>query len=126
MPARGTIQCHTCGRFKPMADFFARGVALVMCTSCTVASVDPLLAVRIRQRYGITAVEYAAMLLDQHNLCAVCEKLRPLHVDHCHITGKVRGLVCRPCNTGMGMFNDDADRLLAAAEYITYHKDMMD
>jgi hypothetical protein len=39
-----------------------------------------------------------------------------MHVDHCHITGKVRALVCRPCNTGMGMFKDDDVLLQAAAD----------
>lgn len=124
MPARGTIQCHTCGRFKPMTDFFARGVALIMCTSCTVAGMDPAFsAARIGRLYGLTAVEYAATLLSQNGRCAICLQDRPLHVDHCHITNKARGLLCVRCNTGMGMFKDDAELLLAAAEYITDYQD---
>jgi hypothetical protein len=112
-----------CGQFKPRADFFApSGTDLGMCTDCAVYGMDPMFAARIGQRYGVTAIEYFAMLLRQHSRCAVCLELRPLHVDHCHVTNKVRGLVCRRCNTGMGMFKDDAALLQAAADYITDHE----
>lgn len=87
------------------------------------ANVEPMVAARILRRYGVTALDYAAMLLAQHGRCAVCMNVvAPLHVDHSHVTNKVRGLVCRPCNTGMGMFGDSADLLYAAAEYLEYHE----
>jgi hypothetical protein len=118
MPARGTRQCHNCGRFKPLAEFFARDIALGMCTQCALWRVD--VPDRALRRYGLTAIDYVAMLLDQNDRCAVCQKVRPLHVDHCHVTGRVRGLVCVVCNTAMGMLGDDADRLQRAADHITY------
>lgn len=86
-------------------------------------SVDQDVADRRRRRYGVTALDYAAMLLAQHGQCAVCGDVAPLHIDHNHVTGKVRELVCRPCNTGMGQFKDDADRVYAAWLYLTYHED---
>lgn len=43
-----------------------------------------------------------------------------VHVDHCHITKKKRGILCRKCNTGLGMFNDDPEQLRRAAKYIEF------
>ena len=79
---------------------------------------------RRRRTYGLTGEAHAAMLASQNGACAIC--LRPpvgtgrqgLFVDHCHKTGKVRGLLCEPCNTGIGRLDDDADRLRAAAAYV--------
>lgn len=59
------------------------------------------------------------MLHDQDNLCKCCgDELILPHVDHCHISGKVRGLLCNNCNTGLGLFRDDKNRLLLAITYL--------
>ncbi|WP_425545633.1 endonuclease VII domain-containing protein [Glutamicibacter creatinolyticus] len=62
----------------------------------------------------------------QDHKCAICgdpygmESLKhPLYVDHCHQTGKVRGLLCSRCNTGLGLFRDSPDLMLAAVTYLT-------
>lgn len=72
------------------------------------------------QRYGIGASEVEAMIARQNGLCLIC--LRPLgdtpHVDHCHDTGAVRGVLCFNCNGGLGQFRDDKDLLLRAARYL--------
>ena len=64
---------------------------------------------QLKHRYGITIEEYDKMLISQNNGCAICGKEtaynsgeKRLHVDHCHITGKVRGLLCSQCNTTLG------------------------
>lgn len=77
---------------------------------------------------GITEAEYNAMLEAQEHCCAICRTDKPWTrsgawaVDHDHVTGKVRGLLCHSCNLGLGKFNDDAEILLAAAEYVQSHK----
>jgi hypothetical protein len=77
---------------------------------------------RMRQRYGITGVEYDSMLAAQNGRCAICRSLpgrRRLHVDHCHKTGAVRGLLCVNCNHLCGVAFDDVKLLRKAVEYLT-------
>lgn len=77
--------------------------------------------------YGLTVEEYASLLDLQGGVCAVCGKeetertkgsLRRLCVDHDHLTGAVRGLLCNSCNTALGKFNDDRALLVAAVKYL--------
>ena len=59
----------------------------------------------LRKKYGITLEDYAAMLASQNGGCAICSRKpgnTPLHVDHCHETGVVRGLLCHQCNWYLG------------------------
>lgn len=77
----------------------------------------------IKYKYNITPEQYEAMLAAQDNCCAVCERpaedfARVLHIDHCHETGAVRGLLCAVCNTSLGGFRDDPQLLLRAIEYL--------
>lgn len=73
-------------------------------------------------KYGITADEYDAMWTKQGGVCAICKKDcktgQALSVDHCHVTGEVRGLLCRKCNTALGHLGDSVDLLHAAIEYL--------
>lgn len=71
--------------------------------------------------YGITPVEYQAILVKQHGGCAICgEKPNKerLHVDHCHSKGHVRGLLCRKCNIGIGLFKEDPHLMIKAISYV--------
>lgn len=64
------------------------------------------------------------MLQEQDSACAICG-LSPdeaLVVDHCHVTGKVRSLCCKNCNTGLGMLRDNAAAMRRAAEYMEAHQ----
>ena len=83
---------------------------------------DQLLETRIK-KYGITVDQYRIMLEVQSGLCAICRRLptrsrKLLCVDHCHETGRVRGLLCSACNTAIGLLGDSRERLLAAADYL--------
>jgi hypothetical protein len=69
-------------------------------------------------KFGIDPVELEALLEAQHNCCAICDRPNPTHIDHDHRTGRVRGVLCLNCNTGLGQFRDDAERLTKAAEYL--------
>ena len=74
---------------------------------------------RFKKKYGITVDEYDDMLARQHGACAICgDPKEKLHIDHSHETGKVRGLLCMPCNTALGFFRDDPALLDSASIYI--------
>ena len=71
--------------------------------------------------YGITLAEYTAMLDAQSGRCKICNSLpgkRSLCVDHCHTTGKIRGLLCDSCNRGLGLMKDSAQILFSAIGYL--------
>lgn len=75
------------------------------------------------KRYGLTENSYMSMLESQDNRCAICvEPLdfwRGTHIDHCHDTGVVRGVLCSTCNNGLGMFKDDRMLLRSAIKYLS-------
>lgn len=82
---------------------------------------------RNASRYGITLEEYDALFVIQGGVCALCgepsdSERRLLSVDHCHDTGKVRGLLCSSCNMGIGIFNDDIESLEKAIAYLRSHQ----
>ena len=73
------------------------------------------------RKYGITLEKYEAMEKKQNGVCAICMEKEPnkkLAVDHCHITGKVRGLLCSNCNNGLGKFKDSKTLLIKAINYL--------
>jgi AAA domain/Recombination endonuclease VII/Homeodomain-like domain len=72
----------------------------------------------IKRRYGLSREAFDALLARQGGVCGICKKHRPLCVDHCHVTGKVRGLLCHKCNRGLGHYNDDPDLTRAATAYL--------
>jgi hypothetical protein len=80
-----------------------------------------------KKKYGITLNKYNDMLSAQGGVCAICSqpetrmlrgKVAALSVDHCHTTGKVRGLLCNRCNIGLQMFKDNAELIQKASEYL--------
>ncbi len=81
----------------------------------------------IKRKFGITLEEYDAMVLAQHGVCAACggppgqnSKGKPIRlaIDHCHRTGRVRGLLCANCNVAIGMVDDDIEQLEALIRYL--------
>lgn len=77
---------------------------------------------RRRVRYGVTPERYDEMVLEQNGLCAFGHVPEgPLVIDHCHVTGRVRGLLCRHCNWAIGLLRDDPERARLAAAYLSAH-----
>ena len=75
---------------------------------------------QLKIKYDISAYDYEEMLRRQGNVCAICKEGsdKVFHVDHDHCTGEVRGLLCKPCNVGLGWFRDNRKALLEASEYL--------
>lgn len=72
--------------------------------------------------YGVDAGTYSAMLSEQHGVCVICSKVnkngRRLGIDHDHVSGRVRGLLCGKCNMAIGLLGDDAGVVTRALEYL--------
>lgn len=79
----------------------------------------------LKRRYGITEDEYFQMFNAQKGKCKLCGKTKPrngakhLIIDHCHSTGKVRGLLCNDCNVLLGKLKDDIDYIDRIKDYLT-------
>jgi len=105
----------TDGRCVDCGEPTGRGQLAWYCADCK------RLNTKLKERHHITAGEYKALAARQNGLCAIC--LGPpsssrLAIDHCHTTGRIRGLLCTKCNLGLGSFRDRRDWLLRAAEYL--------
>jgi hypothetical protein len=80
----------------------------------------------LRKYYGVTLADYNRMKAAQGGKCGICGTSEPggrgdFHVDHCHHSGAVRGLLCHACNVGIGNMRDSPDLLEAAAAYLRFH-----
>jgi hypothetical protein len=80
-------------------------------------------SVWLKRNYGITVEEFDAMLLSQNGRCACCFSDSPgqwgtFHVDHCHDSGAIRGLLCQSCSTGIGKLGDSIEGLERALTYL--------
>lgn len=82
------------------------------------------------KRHGITEDDYEIKLNSQNGCCAICGgepggRWGTFHVDHDHITGKVRGLLCDSCNLGIGKFYDNPALMRKAAEYLDLYDEKL-
>ena len=131
--------CKKCGCTKSLTDFYKTGrkndkpdARHYVCKQCTIARVsannDPVRARahHLKRQYNITVEEYDAMLKQQENACAICGSSTPgnsrrntyFAVDHCHTTGKVRGLLCHKCNTALGLLQDNPETITNILSYL--------
>lgn len=95
-------------------------------------NLDRVTSSNLTRHYGIGIAEYDRLFEKQSGQCAICKTDKPysggerggrLHVDHCHSTGKVRGLLCSSCNVGLGRFKDSAVLIRTAADYLEKNED---
>ncbi len=81
--------------------------------------------VNLKTKYGITGADVEAMLAAQGGRCAICRSNshghKNWHVDHDHVSGRVRSILCGRCNPGLGHFRDNPGNLLAAIAYLGNH-----
>jgi hypothetical protein len=95
------------------------------------ANPDKAKNIDLKKRFGIGLDEYDAILKKQKYACAICQqnemavdekgRIRMMPVDHCHNTGKIRGILCTACNMALGRFKDNPEILRKAAEYVEYY-----
>lgn len=112
----GTRWCPACRNNKPEYSFGSTGGLGYKCADCRQ---EYERARTLRRHYDLTPEEYDQMLSDQNGVCAICfEPGYPLNVDHDHSTGDIRGLLCVPCNQGIGHFRDSTAFLLNAVSYL--------
>lgn len=142
---RGTQKkCAKCGEVKDRSDFATArqgkyGPVLRECRSCWSArarewasrskdgDVTNARRLSLWAAYRITPSEYDALLSSQGGSCAICgstkKKMRKgveleFPVDHCHVTGRIRGILCDGCNRAMGLLGDDGHRIQKAIDYL--------
>ncbi len=123
--------CNRCGQNKSTSEFYSNSRSKdgfrPRCKEC---HNDDNARFGRASRYGLTTSEFETMLKQQEHCCAICRKRlehfkdsgrreNAMNIDHCHLTGKVRGILCSGCNRGLGAFRDSPDSLRAAADYLT-------
>lgn len=118
----GEKHCNVCDRFLPTDKFLKKGNNRKGFSACCSKCHN-------LKRFGITALEYEQLHDAQNGCCGICNQpetandkgkneTRSLAVDHDHITGEVRGLLCTNCNIGIGHFKDNIKLLESAIRYI--------
>jgi hypothetical protein len=136
-------KCTKCGVSKPLFDFYKRPETVdgrrTDCKDCfssrskkkweskTKDERDTINRKnRLKHYYGLSVEEYQQMVEKQNRKCYICGNEadyngKPLYVDHCHASGEVRKLLCQHCNSGLGMFRDNPELLIKAADYVKEH-----
>ncbi len=136
--------CTVCTVAKPLDEFYANSRSkdgkAYRCKQCDKEAGDAYKErnrehvrtlrrnVNYKHRYGITLEDYDNMLKEQGGCCAICGSSDSkchgrmnFAVDHCHETGKVRGLLCNDCNRALGLFQDSSEILDKAVKYLETH-----
>lgn len=121
-------ECNSCKEVKSLDNYYYDVKRnRNMCKSCTSKYVNARIIKKfgshrnynLIQNYGITSEDFDLLYEAQRGLCLICERERNLVVDHSHKTGKVRGLLCSGCNTGIGQFEHDINLFDKAKAYIS-------
>jgi hypothetical protein len=131
--------CYACKIEKPVSNFYKSNVNYYQkeCKDCCrirknkwhqsesgkLSSANT----KLKRRFGITLEQFNEMYISQNGKCLICDATESalghrLAVDHCHITGKIRGLLCKSCNVGIGHLNDSIETLKRAIKYLEKFK----
>lgn len=136
-----TKRCTKCGEVKPVGGFDkdsskADGLQC-HCRTCNAerrrrrAESGEARSNHLMYQYGLSTNGFNAILVSQGRCCRICGRHEddingPLHVDHDHNTGKIRGLLCGTCNRGIGIFGDSPEGILRAYEYLLHNGESVD
>ena len=137
-------ECKKCHEIKPLTDFYKTGRKTDKdpntrhheCKECTKARIaashkanpDKQRDSHLRRSYGITLAQFNRMVLAQGSTCACCGTDKPggKHnqwcVDHDHVTGTVRELLCKDCNIVLGIIEDSPEHLMRLIQYLAKHQ----
>lgn len=111
--------CLKCGEVKPWSDWHRNVTASDgLSTRCKACRAVEGRAGHLKRNYNLTEAERDALIAAQYGLCAICLDAPPVHVDHCHKTGRVRGVLCFNCNSAIGKLRDKPDAARRAAAYL--------
>lgn len=111
----GSRWCFRCRSWKERdaftADVSRKGGRASTCKPC-------MSEASTASRYGLTPDELREFRKEHGEACGICKRGGELYVDHCHATGRVRGLLCPSCNTAIGLLGEDPERFAAALAYL--------
>ncbi|MEU3980040.1 endonuclease VII domain-containing protein [Streptomyces sp. NPDC026672] len=111
--------CRACGEVKPHSEWHRNATASDgLSTRCKACRAERGRQDHLKRQYGITVAERDAMIASQMGLCVICLQAPAVHVDHCHNTGRVRGVLCFNCNSAIGKLRDDPDVGRRAVAYL--------
>ena len=130
--------CRACEQEKEISKFDKNPTGIHgvrgTCRECRGSNKERTKRHNIKAKYGIVLKDFMTMYENQGGCCAICNKEMELYatrdkvadvanIDHCHVTNKVRALLCNHCNTGLGKFMESTDLLLKAVNYLNnYHQ----
>ncbi|MFD1658005.1 endonuclease VII domain-containing protein [Streptomyces caeni] len=111
--------CRTCGEVEPRGEWHRNATASDgLSTRCKACRAVQGRQGHLKRQYGITEAERDEPVASPAGVCCVCLAAPAEHVDHCHETGRVRGVLCFSCNAALGQFKDRPDVMRRAATYV--------
>lgn len=122
---QSTRVCKTCGVEKPLdkKHFYWRSDSQTFRKECKTCWQEKQLIAKL----GVDFKAYHQLLKAQGHRCKICQtklessRYSKFAVDHCHKSGRVRGLLCTNCNTAIGLMKDSVERLTSAIKYLTHY-----
>ncbi|MFG2673810.1 endonuclease VII domain-containing protein [Streptomyces sp. NPDC048445] len=116
---QGHKECRKCGEVKPHSDWHRNSTAPDgVATCCKACKSVQGREGHLKRQYGMTVAQRDDMISSQSGACTICLAAPAVHVDHCHETGRVRGVLCFNCNSAIGKLGDDPDTLRRAIAYL--------
>ncbi len=121
---RNRKKCSDCNKTKSLNNFHPKNrIKKTYFSICKKCYRKRVLNNSLLRKYGITLKQYKRLVKRGGGLCDICGdspkgRWSKLNIDHDHRTGKVRGLLCHTCNTGLGMFMDNSKTIKKAARYL--------